>query len=141
MSPALSSVDMGGGRNPGGLLLAGKTGGGDSRAAAVDCRSFKENAETSGTLQSKSTGGHSLNFQNPIRNGCAIRRLTPGEAERLMALPASWTAFGHDGKPLSDSRRYSLCGNSIVVTCLAYIMAGVADQMAMERDVKGDGRQ
>ena len=55
-----------------------------------------------------------------------VRRLTPLEAERLMSLPDFWTAYGHDGKIMSDSARYSMCGNSIVVNCLAYIMQNIA---------------
>jgi DNA (cytosine-5)-methyltransferase 1 len=59
--------------------------------------------------------------------GYIIRRLTPTEAERLMSLPDGWTEYGHDGKRMSDSARYSMCGNSIVVNCLAYIMQNIAD--------------
>jgi hypothetical protein len=93
--------------------------------AAVDCRNLNE-GEMSGTLQSKSTGGYSLNYINPVRSGYIIRRLTPTEAERLMSMPDGWTALGHDGKVMSDSARYSMCGNSIVVNVLAYIMQNVA---------------
>lgn len=38
----------------------------DRHAVAIDCRNFKENFEVSGTLQAKSNGGYSLNYQNPI---------------------------------------------------------------------------
>jgi DNA (cytosine-5)-methyltransferase 1 len=96
--------------------------------AAVDCRNLNE-SEVSGTLQSKSTGGYSLNYQNPVRTGYIIRRLVPTEAERLMSLPDDWTKYGHDGKLMSDSARYSMCGNSIVVNCLAYIMQNIADEL------------
>ncbi len=99
---------------------------GDRHAiAAVDCRNLNEK-EVSGTLQSKSTGGYSLNYQNPVRMGYIIRRLTPTEAERLMAFPDGWTECGHDGKLMSDSARYQMCGNSIVVNVLAYIMQNIA---------------
>jgi DNA (cytosine-5)-methyltransferase 1 len=94
---------------------------------AVDCRNFKEEEGISGTLQSKSTGGYSLNFINPIRIDYIVRRLTPTEAERLMSLPDDWTKYGHDGKLMSDSARYSMCGNSIVVNVLAYIMRNIAE--------------
>jgi hypothetical protein len=95
--------------------------------AAVDCRNISENGETCGTLASKCTGGYSLNYQNPIRTGCVIRRLTPTECERLMSFDDGWTEFGYDGKPISDSKRYSLLGNSIVVNVIAYIMKNIAD--------------
>ena len=48
-----------------------------------------------------------------------IRRLTPTECERLMGLPDGWTKYGikPDGTQyeLSDSARYKLCGNGVVV--------------------------
>jgi len=43
-----------------------------------------------------------------------------------MSLPDGWTQYGHDGKLMSDTARYSMCGNSIVVNCLAYIMQNIA---------------
>ncbi len=97
-------------------------------AASVDCRNHRENPEISGTLQAKSkSGGYSLNYQNPVRIGCHVRRLTPTEAERLMGFPDFWTAYGCDGKEISDSKRYSMLGNSIAVPCVAYIMQGITD--------------
>jgi DNA (cytosine-5)-methyltransferase 1 len=100
--------------------------------AAVDCRNLYENIELSGTLQSKNTGGYALNSQNPVRIGYVIRRLTPTECELLMSLPRGWTEYGHDGKPMSDSARYQMCGNSIVVNVLAYIMQNIAARLRGE---------
>jgi len=97
-------------------------------AVAIDCRNLKETQEVSGTLQAKPTPGYSLNYQNPIRCGYIVRRLTPTECERLMGLPDDYTAFGHDGVPISDSKRYSMLGNSIATTCAAYIMQGIVEQ-------------
>jgi DNA (cytosine-5)-methyltransferase 1 len=100
--------------------------------AAVDCRNLYENIELSGTLQSKNTGGYALNSQNPVRIGYVIRRLTPMECELLMSLPRGWTEYGHDGKLMSDSARYQMCGNSIVVNVLAYIMQNIAARLRGE---------
>ena len=53
-----------------------------------------------------------------------IRRLTPTECERLMGLEDGWTAKGiMDGKEvdISDTQRYKLCGNGVVVNCVDYI--------------------
>ncbi|MDR1321176.1 MAG: DNA cytosine methyltransferase [Gracilibacteraceae bacterium] len=58
-----------------------------------------------------------------------VRRLTPAECELLMSLPRGWTEYGHDGKPMSDSARYQMCGNSIVVNVLAYIMQNIAARL------------
>jgi DNA (cytosine-5)-methyltransferase 1 len=96
-------------------------------ATAVDCRNYKEIGDISGTLQAKTPAGHSLNYQNPVRTGYVIRRLTPTECERLMAFPDGYTEVGHDGKMMSDSTRYQMLGNSIVVNVLAYIMQNIAE--------------
>lgn len=96
--------------------------------AAVDCRNYREVLEASSTLRTKTkSGGYSQNDQNPVRIGCHIRRLTPTEAERLMGFPDFWTAYGCDGREISDSKRYSMLGNSIAVPCVAYIMQGITD--------------
>lgn len=53
-----------------------------------------------------------------------IRRLTPTECERLMGLEDGWTAKGiMDGKivDISDTQRYKMCGNGVVVNCVDYI--------------------
>lgn len=81
---------------------------------ALDCRNHKA-PEVSGTLQSKNTGGYSLNYQNPIMATSTVRRLTPIECERLMGFPDNWTA-GH-----SDSARYRMLGNSVAVPCAEYV--------------------
>jgi len=100
--------------------------------ASLDCKSLNENKELSGTMQSKCAGGYSFNYQNPIRTGCVIRRLTPIECERLMSLPDGYTEYGHDGRLISDSARYQALGNSIVVNVLAYIMQNIAEQLKNE---------
>lgn len=53
-----------------------------------------------------------------------IRKLTPIECERLMTLPDDYTALGNfDGviKPISNTQRYKMCGNGIVVDVLTHI--------------------
>ena len=115
------------GKNATDLICEEHTG-----AATVDCRNYNETAELSGTLQAKDSGGYSLNSQNPVRAGYTVRRLTPTECERLQGYPDGWTEFGHDGKPISDSARYMLLGNSVAVPCVAYILMGIAEQLNME---------
>ncbi len=56
-----------------------------------------------------------------------VRRLTPLECERLQGFPDGWTEFGHDGKRISDTKRYQMLGNSVAVPCVAYIMQGIRD--------------
>lgn len=53
-----------------------------------------------------------------------IRKLTTIECERLMTLPRDYTALGNfDGviKPISNTQRYKMCGNGIVVDVLTHI--------------------
>jgi len=98
------------------------------KAAAVDCRNLRETEETSGTLLAKgASGGYSLNYQNPVRIGPCVRRITPTEAERLQGYPDGWTRYGDDGGELSDTKRYRMLGNSVAVPCVAYIMQGIRE--------------
>lgn len=48
-----------------------------------------------------------------------IRRLTPTECERLMGLPDGWTSAG---STISDSQRYKMCGNGVVVNVVEAII-------------------
>jgi DNA (cytosine-5)-methyltransferase 1 len=97
--------------------------------SAVDCRNLDENCRLSETLQSKCTDGYSLNYTNPVRTGYIVRRLTPTECERLQGFPDDWTAFGHDEKAISDTRRYQMLGNSVAIPCVMFVLGGIALQM------------
>ena len=93
-------------------------------------RRFKEDGEPSFTLTSQDKHGVYL----PPR----IRRLTPTECERLMGLPDGWTKYGLMPCPkdcphpqtlncghkteISDSQRYKLCGNGVVVNVVEEII-------------------
>ena len=75
-----------------------------------------------GTLQSKPSGGYSINSVNPVRIGSLIRRLTPLECERLQGFPDGWT----DIPGASDSARYKALGNSVAIPCADFVMRGIA---------------
>ena len=60
-----------------------------------------------------------------------VRRLTPVECERLQGFPDGWTEYGADGRPISDTNRYQMLGNSVAVPCVAYIMQGIVGAMEM----------
>jgi DNA (cytosine-5)-methyltransferase 1 len=91
--------------------------------AAVDCRNLCENEELSGTLQSKSAGGYSLNYQNPVRVGYAVRRLTPIECLRLQGLPVWWF---DDIPGNSDTACYKAAGNGMAQPCPDYVIENIA---------------
>lgn len=128
------TLDLNGGNpccNQGGVAVV--EGADGPEAAAVDCRNLRETDEVSGTLMAKAaSGGYSLNYQNPVRTGLCVRRLTPTEAERLQGYPDGWTEYGEDGKPISDTKRYQMLGNSVAVPCVAYIMQGIRDAVSRE---------
>ena len=54
-------------------------------------------------------------------DGSRIRRLTPIECERLQGFPDNWTKYGVDGKEISDTQRYKMCGNAVTVNVIEYI--------------------
>lgn len=97
----------------------------DNLVCSVDCRNMYENPEKSGTLQSKENGGQSLNYQNPVRVGYSVRRLTPLECDRLQDYPDNWTLI----PGASDSARYKADGNSVAVCCPEYVLEGIVDVM------------
>ena len=125
------TLDLNGGNpccNQGGVAVVESTDRPGAQTAAVDCRNLRETDEVSGTLLAKAaSGGYSLNYQNPVRTGLCVRRLTPTEAERLQGDPDGWTECGADDKPISDTKRYQMLGNSVAVPCVAYIMQGIRD--------------
>jgi DNA (cytosine-5)-methyltransferase 1 len=90
--------------------------------AGLDCRNGIENGDLSGTLQSKTDGGYSLNNVHPVRIGKLIRRLTPLECERLQGFPDYWT----DIPGASDSARYKALGNSVAIPCVENVLRGIA---------------
>lgn len=83
-------------------------------------RRMKECGEPSFTLNTQDKHG--------IYDGMKIRRLTPKECERLMGLPDGWTKYGNfDGetKEISDTQRYKLCGNGVVINVVEIIITNL----------------
>tara|TARA_R110002051_G_scaffold296226_1_gene362264 strand:- start:26 stop:943 length:918 start_codon:yes stop_codon:yes gene_type:complete len=52
-----------------------------------------------------------------------IRRLTPVECERLQGFPDNWTKYDNNGKEISDTQRYKMCGNAVTVPVIEYIIS------------------
>lgn len=81
-----------------------------------------------GNKQGCGTVGVAYENRQPRRKdvtGWTVRRLTPIETERLMALPDEWTAWGLDADGnrvnLSDSARYRIVGNGAVVLVIEWL--------------------
>lgn len=88
-----------------------------AQCVAVDVRNLSETVELSGTLQSKNSGGYSLNYQNPVRIGYRVRRLTPTECLRLQGFHDWWLNI----EGASDSAKYKSVGNSVAIPCVDFI--------------------
>jgi DNA (cytosine-5)-methyltransferase 1 len=68
---------------------------------------------------------HQLNQPTHSLTDSKIRRLTPTECERLMGLPDGWTSKGilnDELVSISDSQRYKLCGNGVVVNVVETLL-------------------
>lgn len=84
---------------------------GDSINLSVPNSKTRRGRVGGGVAQTLDTAAQQYTIQD-----CKIRRLTPTECERLMGLPDGWTE-GH-----SDSQRYKLCGNGVVVNVVEEIV-------------------
>lgn len=88
----------------------------------------KFNKEQALTLTKQSpTGGGQV---QSVFGQFGVRRLTPTECERLQGFPDGWTAFGHDGKPISDSARYRMLGNAVCVPTAEWIAKRLVKEAA-----------
>ena len=70
-----------------------------------------------------------------VTDGCAVRRLTPRECERLQGFPGDWTKVPYRGKPADecpDTPRYRAIGNSMAVPVMGWI--GKRIQEVMDRE-------
>ena len=59
------------------------------------------------TVDGANTGG--------LRQGMAIRRLTPTECERLQGFPDGWT------EGISDTQRYKCLGNAVTTNVITFL--------------------
>lgn len=111
ISPALNTA-QGGNRQPKIPVLTP-----DRLEKRQNGRRFKEDGDPSFTLTSQDRHG--------IYDGMKIRRLTPMECSRLMGLPDYW--FDIEG--LSDSQKYKLAGNGVVVNVVEEIVSRLIENL------------
>lgn len=97
----------------------------DLVVSGLDIRNLKENGDISGTLQAKKTGGYSLNYTHPVRQGYLVRRLTPLECLRLQGFPDWWL----DIEGMADTQKYKAIGNSVAIPCVDFVMSGIAEAL------------
>lgn len=95
---------------------------------------FKEQKDVSHCIDKSYYKGFDNHGQRTgVCDDSRIRRLTPIECERLMGLPDNWTKYGvgvsridiyNEEIPneISDSQRYKMCGNGVVVNVVEEII-------------------
>lgn len=94
-----------------------------------EVRLFGEDGHTVGALGADA----GVQQQCYVADQWAVRRLTPTECERLMAVPDGFTAITYRGKPASDGPRYKALGNSQAANMMRWIAHGLADAIAAQR--------
>lgn len=82
------------------------------------------------SLNTQSGSHHAPDTKAYVASQFGVRRLTPTECERLQGFPDGHTAFGDDGKPISDSARYRMLGNAVCVPTAEWIARRIAAQEA-----------
>ena len=65
--------------------------------------------------------------------GWRVRRLTPGECEKLQGFFPGYTAIPYRGKPASDGPRYKSLGNSMATRCMKWIGMRIKTVCDVER--------
>jgi len=113
---------------------------GTCNEACFSASSFGGLKEGVGTLRTQGgdNGGGSESLI--VSEGSAkyiVRRLTPTECERLQGFPDGWTRYGHDGKEISDTRRYQMLGNSVAIPCVAFVLGNIAEKFYDGGDAVG----
>lgn len=86
--------------------------------AQTGCREY----DTAGTLRANGPGHDPVGTR--VREGMAVRRLTPRECERLQGFPRNYTLIPWRGRPAAqcpDGPRYKALGNSMAVPVVNWI--------------------
>ena len=111
----------------------------DGTSSTLKQRDFKDATDlviaptlrSNGDAHSGFTTGDGLVIEPQTTLGqFGVRRLTPAECEALQGFPREWTAFSHDGKPISDSARYRRLGNAVCVPTAEWIARRITQQEA-----------
>ena len=77
----------------------------------------------SNTIRTSGRGSIDRHSWDIVKTKSRIRRLTPIECERLQGFPDNWTLLGADGKRISDTQRYKMCGNAVTVNVVYDIIS------------------
>jgi DNA (cytosine-5)-methyltransferase 1 len=94
-----------------------------SRAAGKGVAGSLTGGTGGGSSHGKKSGTDREGFLVAIGSGAMVRRLTPLECLRLMSFPDTW----FDGLGFSDSTKYKMCGNAVVVNTVEWIGKRIAE--------------
>lgn len=89
---------------------------GTGRGVPLTCGALMHNKKAAGSLTPQDAAAGQCVTE---RHG--VRRLTPRECERLQGFPDDYTQVPFRGKPMSDSARYKMLGNSMAVNVMRWI--------------------
>jgi len=101
------------------------------QGSQTGCREYPE----AGALRANGPGHDPVGTR--VRDGMAVRRLTPREVERCFGMPDDWTLIEVRGKPAADGPRYKACGNSMAVPVVRWIGERIARAASDEGKVGG----
>jgi DNA (cytosine-5)-methyltransferase 1 len=109
-------------------------GNGDAHSGAVafqeaqtGCREY----DSAGSLRANGPE-HDPVGGTRIREGMAVRRLTPRECERLQGFPDDYTLVPYRNRMMADGPRYKMLGNSMAVPVMRWIFERIDQVNAME---------
>lgn len=93
----------------------------DWQAGHGNDTSFRGKSRSYVVRKGEYTGALQENKRDAVMHGMAVRRLTPLECSRLMSLPDWWL----DIPGLSDSAKYRMLGNGVVVNVVSWIASRI----------------
>ncbi len=96
--------------------------GGQVAVAFQEAQTGVREYENAGSLRANGPGHDPVGTR--IREGMAVRRLTPRECERLQGFPDDYSRIPWRGKPAElcpDGPRYKALGNSMAVPCMVWL--------------------
>jgi len=108
------------------IMAGGPVGGNQGSDFVCQPVAFSENQQGEvwehGTFQALNKGGGKPGQSYPaLRQGSAVRRLTPRECERLQGFPDDFTLVPYRGRMMADGPRYKMLGNSMARPVMRWI--------------------
>lgn len=81
---------------------------------------------------SQTLTANTMSLHTPVRSSegkLVLRRLTPKECERLQGFPDDWTKTDKDGKTVSETQRYKMCGNAVTTNVVQAVFERILERL------------